>query len=358
MAAAEGWTVEEAAAHRRATDAVGDVAEKVAAARPDAFVGSVAPSEPSGSPALYIKGLADRTVRDLVAGAKVAITIVDNQPFSFNELEQRKLLVHRALETRGFKQISTGFSVTGRGEIDASVTRASGLPADPAVLVAGLPDAVRGQVKLTVSDEPIATVEHSYGGMWVRAGGANICTSGWSVYAVANGTTGVTTAGHCSSINEIVEPGVGTWGLTHQQEHRGQWGDVEWLTSTHIEPAQFFSSSTEVRRVNELEASANISQGEAVCLYGRASNNRDCTRSVAQVSKSCTPPGGTRIDRLVGMDGYISTGGAVALHGTGGIAPMAHTGGSATATARSASPTSTMRRSTFVCACRIACPRV
>ena len=308
VAESEGWTIEEAAAHRHATDVVGDVAEKVAAARPNVFIGSVAPSEPGEPPSLYIKGRADRTVRDLVAGAEVPIILVDNQPFSLDELEERKLVVHRALENRGFKQISTGFSVTGRGQITASVTREPGLPADPSAILEGLPSAMRGQVELTVSDEPIAWAQHAYGGMFVRAGGQNICTSGWSVYATATGTTGVTTAGHCTGINEIVEPGAGTWALTHQQQHRSAWGDVEWLTSTHIEPAQFYSSPTEVRRATALEALASISEGETVCVYGRFSNSRNCTRRVAQVSRSCTF-GDVVTDRLVRMDGEVTIGG-------------------------------------------------
>lgn len=57
----------------------------------------------------------------------------------------------------------TGFSLTG--EIDAPVAREPGLPDDPAVLVEALPSSVRGQVRLTVSDEPVVTDQHAHGGM-------------------------------------------------------------------------------------------------------------------------------------------------------------------------------------------------
>lgn len=52
-----------------------------------------------------------------------------------------------------------------------------------------------------------------------------------------------------------------------KKEHRGQWGDVEWKMSTHSEPAQFYADQWTIRRVNALEARANISEGEQICLY-------------------------------------------------------------------------------------------
>ena len=101
-AEARGWTIEEAAADHRAAEIVGRIAGQVAAERPDMFIGSMLSPEPGGAPALYIKGPADEFVRTLVANAEIDIRIVDNQPFSLEELEERKLQVHRALEAYGF----------------------------------------------------------------------------------------------------------------------------------------------------------------------------------------------------------------------------------------------------------------
>jgi hypothetical protein len=177
-------------------------------------------SKPGASPALYIKGPADEFVRSLVARADIDIEVVDNQPYSFEELELRKLEVHRALETQGFLYISTGLSITDGGRITAEVTRQSGLSDDTAVILSGLSPQLRASVGLTVSDAPIAADEHAYGGMWVRDDGVNECTSGWSVWNITSGTTGVTTAGHCDGINQVSEPGWGVWALTQQAEHR------------------------------------------------------------------------------------------------------------------------------------------
>jgi len=194
VAAAAGWTMEEAAADRRAADVVGRIAVQVAAARPDIFVGSALSSEPGGAPALYIKGPADQFVRNLVANAEIDIKIVENQPFSFDELGERMLQVHRALEARGFQNVSTGFSPTGGGQIRAGVTRQPGLPDDPAEILSGLPAELRASVTLTVSDAPIVSDDSAFGGMQLRDDGRNECTSGWSVWN-ATGTTGVTGAG-------------------------------------------------------------------------------------------------------------------------------------------------------------------
>lgn len=302
-AKAKGWTIEQAAADRGAADAVGRVAEQVAARRPEAFVGSALSTDPGGPPALYIKGRADQLVRTLAADAEVNVTLVEDQPFSFAELEDRKIKVHRSLEAQGFKSVSTGFDITDRGRIRAGVTRQPGRSADAATIRSRLPQSVREDTTVTVSDAPVVADEHAFGGMLVRDDGVDECTSGWAVENGA-GTTGVTTAGHCDGINQIVEPGVGTWGLTHQSEHRGVWGDVEWKTSSHVEPAQFFASATDLRDVTAVEARANISVGETVCQYGRFSNSRNCSLEVQDVSQACTNSGVFN-DRLVLMNGDV-----------------------------------------------------
>jgi streptogrisin C len=148
--------------------------------------------------------------------------------------------------------------------------------------------------------------------MWMRDDGVNECTSGWSV--TDGVTTGVTTAGHCDGINEIVEPGVGVHPLIPWTQHRGPWGDVEWKTSLHMEPpaahmehpAAFYASDTEVRAVAAVEPRANITVGEAICVYGRSSNSPDCSHTVYRTSISCTN-NGVFNDRLMAMHAKNTT---------------------------------------------------
>lgn len=157
VAEARGWTIEEAEAQFRAAEIVGDIAGQVAAERPDIFVGSELSSKPGGAPALYIKGPADELVRALVVKAEIEIRIIDNQAFNFRELEQRSVEVNDALAAMGFRNIGTGFSLTG--EIAAAVTREPGLPDDPAQILSGLPADLRDSVTVTVSDAPVGVFQ-------------------------------------------------------------------------------------------------------------------------------------------------------------------------------------------------------
>ncbi len=163
VAEARGWTIEEAAANHHAADVVGGVAGQVAAERPNAFVGSVLSPEPGGVPALYIKGPADDFVRSLVADAEINIKIVDNQPYSFDELRERQHEVARALEAQGFEYVSAGFSITGRGQITVVVSRQTGLPTNAADILSRLPVALRESVELTVGDAPILVEFSAFG---------------------------------------------------------------------------------------------------------------------------------------------------------------------------------------------------
>ena len=159
VAEARGWTIEEAVADRKAADIVGRIAVQVAAERPLVFVGAMLSPEPGGAPELYIKGSADEFVRGLVAGAEIEVKIVDGQPFSFDELEERSLRVHRALAALGFDEISTGSSVTGRGEIEAEVVRRSDLPSDASEIVLSLPIDLQASVVLTVRDAHVGELK-------------------------------------------------------------------------------------------------------------------------------------------------------------------------------------------------------
>ncbi len=67
----------------------------------------------------------------------------------------------------------------------------------------------------------------------------------------------------------------------------------------------YYSTATTIADVVSVEARANISVGEGVCQYGRASNSRDCTLNVFDVSIACTLSGVFN-DRLVQMNAITS----------------------------------------------------
>jgi streptogrisin C len=286
------------------------IATRIATERPEIFVGSALSSTPGGAPTLYLKGPADAFVRDLIATSDIEIVLADKQPYSYEELEARKLRVHRSLEAAGFRNVVTGVNIDGGGMIPAAVGMQPGLSSAPHEILASVPEELRSSVLLTVSDPSGFRDTTSFGGMWVTKNGGNYATSGWTV-AKWNGSTyvyGVTTAGHATGANGIVHPGDATHTFVFQAEHRGDYGDIEWHTTNVAEVPSFYASSSTVRPVTSWEAVSGISVGESVCQYGRASNYRDCDLVVYDVSIACTIDGVPN-NNLVQMNAITSIGG-------------------------------------------------
>ena len=150
IAEAYGWTFEQAVAQHRASEEVGHIAAQIASERPDIFVGSALGEEPGDAPKLYVKGAAPQSVHDLVAAAGVAVIIVDEQPYSFDELEERSIRVGRALVDAGYPNVATGTDIAGGGSIPVSVLQIPGLAADPAEILAFVPQELRADVDLQV----------------------------------------------------------------------------------------------------------------------------------------------------------------------------------------------------------------
>lgn len=142
---------------------IGAIAEQVAKERPNVFVGSAVSEQPGGAPTLYVKGPADKFIRDLVDASDIEVILADNQPFSFDELEARKLRVHHALEARGFRNVVTRVNITGAGQIPATVTIEPGLPSRAEEILLALPADLRSSVELTISDTPVDRDTTSFG---------------------------------------------------------------------------------------------------------------------------------------------------------------------------------------------------
>jgi len=308
VAKAKGWTLKQAAEDRKMADAIGAIAAKLAVKRPDIFVGSVLSAKPGGVPSLFIKGYADQAVYELLAAAPVEIDLVDQQPYSFNELEALKLQVHSTLADQGYQDIATSFDFQARVPIQALITVQTKLPSLTSEIADLLPATLRDSVAITLTSEPVGVDFYAYGGMAVRDDGVFECTSGWSVIRNGSNLTGITTAGHCTGINQVVHPGVGVHTAVHQNQHRGVWGDIEWKTTNATESAEFYASATAIREVNSVEPRASISIGESICFYGRSSNQRFCQYDVSALSVSCTV-NGVFNDRLVRMNGNSAIGG-------------------------------------------------
>jgi hypothetical protein len=309
VAEANDWTVAEANTHYEVSVAAGLLAEQMADERSTVYVGAALSTEPGGAPTVYVKGRADAKVRSLIEESGIEVILADRQPFSFAELEDRKLRVHHALEALGFPSVATSVNITGGGEIPASVSVGPNTPRAIADIVRALPPDLRSSVRLTVSERPVVSDEQAFGGMWMRDNGLNQCTSGFSVLHANTNVLGVATAGHCPQIDQIDHPGHGLHATVFRAQHRGVWGDAEWYSTSEPEPDDFYADAGNViRDVAAVEPRANILVNEPVCQYGRSSNDRDCSLEVQDVSQSCTN-GGVFNDRLVLMNGDTGIGG-------------------------------------------------
>jgi hypothetical protein len=153
-AKADGWTVEEAKLQQKASRAVGRVSTAVYRQQRDIWIGSTLSRDPGGAPSLYIKGPAPRFVRDLVVEADYLIAIVDEQPYSFDELEERSMRVHQALVEAGYQNVSTGTNISGGGVIPSWLLQVGDLPADKAEILEFVPEDLRADVDLHVTIAP------------------------------------------------------------------------------------------------------------------------------------------------------------------------------------------------------------
>lgn len=300
-AEAMGWSLQEAEKYLASARAVGKIAEQVAAARPESFVGSAVSSDPMAPPTLYVRGPADEFITNL---ASVAGTIIvsDNQPFSFSELEERKFRVHRSLLDHGFLDVVTTYDIRARGLIDVAVfVRDDPTKAEDAI-IDSLPVDLRDDVRLRVLGQPVVVGQGAFGGMRLKAGPSASCTSGWTVTHINSGQRGVTGAGHCNGINGIDHPGHGLHAAAFQAQHLGQWGDVEWYTTGELETDDFYADATTIRDVEAVEPRANISLNEIVCVYGRSTNVRDFSARVSNASTACG-----NLDRIVQMNKDVTT---------------------------------------------------
>lgn len=123
------------------------------------------------------------------------------------------------------------------------------------------------------------------GGTSMRDGGVLECTSAFTVKTFA-GVKGVLTARHCSGLDSILS---GTVYTSNYQSAMPSYmdGDVEWHTTFGNEIGSFFARANEIR---DLETTRHTGGqvGSNVCVFGRASNNRECGHTVTGIGQCYT----------------------------------------------------------------------
>ena len=154
IAEANGWTIDQAKAQERASRALRKVNSEIREHRPDIFIGGALSEEPGGAPSLYVKGPAPELVHDLVAEAGGPINVVDEQPYTREELQERADRAFAALVDAGYPSVTTDVDLTGGGVIPAAVLQVGELSADPAEILAFVPADLRADVQLDVTIAP------------------------------------------------------------------------------------------------------------------------------------------------------------------------------------------------------------
>jgi streptogrisin C len=307
-AQAHHWSIDEARANRESTEAVGRLAVKLARERPDIFVGSVVAENPLESPAILVKGDADSFVERLIREERAPIRIVDNQPYSFREIDQRIQATHSALKALGYRDIVVAADIRSAGRLQAHVKAEPELRYRPIEVSRLMPPQLRDELDLTVSPGWEGTRHAAFGGMRVTATSSE-CMSGWTLgRREADGwvITGVSTAGHCVGINTIWDPTGDRHGFLWMTQHIGEWGDVERHTvaSDVLISDEFYATDTSIRDVGAVEPAASISVNESICFYSRQRGIRFCDADVAYTNVSVYGAG-----RLILMDQSVAIAG-------------------------------------------------
>lgn len=152
-----GWTLEETELYLAKTEAVGEVAGWLDVERGDVFIGSAVGPEPSDTPRVYIKGIADARVHEIAAAAAFEIRVIDRQPYSRQEISDRQSLLTKELIALGFDNFAVGTDIQREGLMEATAQRKPGAPGSADEVLAALPAPLRERTSISLVDEPVAS---------------------------------------------------------------------------------------------------------------------------------------------------------------------------------------------------------
>ena len=297
---ANDWTNEQLAAYETAENALDTVTGRLSADY-HAFVGSALAGAPTKPPTVYVKGRAPADIRAIATA--LGVVLVEDQPYSLDELDARLGAVHEAMLSAGFDNLVVSADIQRAGAITLVVTLPSGASLDP--VLNGIAPDIADDITVIIEADSVVEPQGAFGGMKLQDGGVFLCTSGWTVRKLSNGVRGVTGAGHCAGIDQINHPGHAVHGAVRQLAHVGQWGDVDWYTTAEAEADLFYADEFgNIRNVGAVEPRANIAINESICVYGRQSNKRDCSLEVENPNVFCGSP-----QKLVQMNGFVTQGG-------------------------------------------------
>ena len=206
----------------------------------------------------------------------VRVNLNANAIYSSLDMRDRAARLQTELTALGSPEVGTAVLVAEQ-RIVATAVRPPGIEGlSVEAILARLPSwTAAGDISIDFIDGPLNQQAHTYGGAWMRDDGARECTSGFT--AVRQGVTGVTTAGHCTGINQYEQPSDGlVYSAPNIIEHQGSWGDVEFHSTTHAEYARFYANVNDFRSVHLMFLAEGISAGDSMCGFGRKTLGERC----------------------------------------------------------------------------------
>lgn len=263
IAKANGYRVSDAIEFTKDSRVFADITTAMSEKYRSTFAAAEYAEDP-GEPALIrFKGGVPSEVEKQIRELRFEVIVDDTAKRSAVEMQRYTAKVHETLLEAGFDQVVTGATTAQTVEATVFAKDAAKLPRLP------------GDVDIDVSKEPIAEDHHSRGGGNIlNSSNGRICTSGFSV--VKNGEYGISTSGHCDTMDKYQEPDTLTlYETDNEDSHYGFWGDYQWQSSpTHIDPAEYFARIGEIRDVNSV--SGWLPVNTPTCSFGRTTLVRNC----------------------------------------------------------------------------------
>ncbi len=296
MAAVTGITVE---AMRRALlfqQSFAAFADLISARYPDPVAGIWVDPAPAVTGHIRFVGSVPQSVVTEAESEGLDIRFYASGGLTLEDRSRQTELLAKGLQESGFEQFETYFDVRVNRHVITLGTHSRRAP----FTVQSVSDLVLGYLKtrgpaggwsptVAVLDPslvdisilegpgPVIDLLHSRGGNRLTDDGSIECTSGWSV--TKNGVDGILTAGHCTGLNQFIDPNAAPYSMAFQDQeyYNGSRGDVEWHTTTHIEFAEFYSDATTIGAVTSTRSTATMpgNARRAVLAADRARRHRD-----------------------------------------------------------------------------------
>ncbi|RME26945.1 MAG: hypothetical protein D6798_05635 [Deltaproteobacteria bacterium] len=281
VADAMGWTLQDTLDLMDDSDAFDDLVTSIRMTWPDDFSDGVFAASPTDSSHLYFKSTVPSGVDALITASGLSVNTHDDVGKNGLEWMQQVSDITDFLEGEQIRDFLVAFDSVD----NIDVVIGGGVPAPT------LPVGLQGDVTVTEVTGSTMRLESApvWGGNEALISGVFTCTTGFNVRHKSTGVTGVTTAGHCSDINQVKDSAGNIVSATYQDDHQGRHGDFSWFTTSRAEPATFiYNHAQDDRDVTSVKTTWFRNQW--ACLYGQSSDSRVCDQiyrtSVSAASKS------------------------------------------------------------------------